>query len=513
MENLEKVGRSSVSERSWLTVLLFLIIALDVGLLLFALGEPFGGFHGFQEAGYAAIARNYFSHSLLMPTDYDNATVGLGVPPLLSYLVFASFSVFGQTELAARLVPAAFAVASIAAVCLLSGELLGKHTGLEAAALYASSPIFLILGRNVMADIIYLPLSLFSVYFYVRARRTGKLREMAAAGVLLGLAMLAKQFAILPVAAIILWEVLEKNWRRLFKGDFILFLVLGGLFIGSFYGYHLLRDPAAALDSQLRGSASKASLPSGFMLSFIISEMFWGCSPLFLAGALAGLALMLRNRSHAKLLIALLIGCFSLFYLILHRHSYYFFGMTPFLAMSFTELSTRMSRRLYSSLLGVALGTAFLLSAYQLIGCKYGFGEMEQVGKLLRGYERPVVLVDESFYLNYRPLFYYYAENAALLLRGSRSSQEGRQLLRSSDRVFSFSALPLAGPQSDVTPVARTQCGLKLGDAVYVHNPPNPHFFTPAFPVRADAFELIRSFGPFVKIETISFFLISEPEI
>ncbi|GAB4330888.1 MAG: hypothetical protein Kow0099_01810 [Candidatus Abyssubacteria bacterium] len=493
----------------WLTFFLLLILALDVGLLLFALDNPFDGFHGIQEAWYAGVARNYASHSFLEPTTSDGM-LDLNVPPLFSYLVWLSFKIFGESELSARLVPVCFALLTLLGTYLLGRTLMRKESGLEAAALLGSTPIFLILGRSVQTDILFVCLSLFYVLFYMKARKSERKVDHIVAGLFLGTALFSKQFAVVPLAAVLLWEALGHGRVRLVRPNFMIMLAVAGLVLAPFYGYHLVQNAGYLLDSQLHGSASKAGLASGVMLSFIISEMLWGCSPLFFMGALAGLGIMMRHRSRERVLAALMVGCFFLFYLFLHRHSYYFFGMTPFLAMCFTELSTKMSRRLYSGALVATAATAFLLSAYQLAGCKYGFGEMEQVGRRLRGYERPVVLVDESFYFNNKPLFHYYAGNARLLLRSSRFSPEAQEVIRGGDRVFSFSALPLAGPGADVTPVTQTQYGLRLRDAVYVHNPPNLHFFTPALPARADAFKIISSFGPFVKIETVSFFLISE---
>ena len=162
-----------------LTVSLLLFILIDIGLLLFGLSEPFGGFHGLNEAWYSTLAKNYASHSLLMPT-YDNM-LDLYVPPLLSYLVYYSFLALGPTAFAARLVPVAFALLSLAAVYLLGKSLLQHDAGLEAAALYCSTPIFLLVGRNVQTEILFVSLSMLSLYFYARsnqhARGSMRLRE------------------------------------------------------------------------------------------------------------------------------------------------------------------------------------------------------------------------------------------------------------------------------------------------------------------------------------------------
>ncbi len=491
-----------------LTLILVLFIIVDIGLLLFGLSSPFGGFHGLQEAWYSAIAKNYSSHSLLMPTTYDNR-LDLNVPPLLSYFVWLSFSVLRPTELAARLVPVCFALLSLAGVYLLGRLMFRKDAGLEAAALFASTPIFLILGRNVQTEILFVALSLFFLYFYLKANRSGRRSDIVLAGLFLGAALFSKQFAVLPLIALILWELLGSERRRLVRRDFVLFLLIGGCVLVPFYGYHLLHDPAYLLHAQLHGSASRASLASGFTLSFLVSEIFWGCSPLLLIGGLAGLGLALRQRERYGALAGLVIGCFFVFYLFLHKHSYYFFGMVPFLALCFTDLAERMPAKVYAAGLTVTLLTATLLAAYQLAGCKYGFDEFKQLSAYINSCKRPVIMVDRSFY--YRPLFKYYSENVVVLLRNSDLSPSEKESLRSADKVFSFSVVPLSGAGAEIIPIKGVRYGLRLGGRIYVHTPPNEHFFTPSSPIELKDCDVIRSFGPFVKIERTSFYLIAGP--
>jgi hypothetical protein len=155
----------------------------------------------------------------------------------------------------------------------------------------------------------------------------------------------------------------------------------------------------------------------------------------------------------------------------------------------------------------VAIGTA--LSAYELAGCKYGFGEFKAIGDYLHSYERPVVIADASFVLNYEPLFKYYSENATLMLRDSDPSPSEREALRNSDGIFSLSDIPMGDARE--YPIKGIRYGLKLGGLVYVHVSPNPHFFTPALPTELSDYEVVGSFGPFVKLQQTSFYIVAEP--
>lgn len=504
-----------------LTCVLWVFLAIDIGLLCFALSDPFDGFHGFQEAWYAAIAKNYSIHSLLEPTKYDGA-LDLNVPPFFSYLVYASFSLLGQTEFAARLVPVVFALLTLLATWVLAGMLIRPGAGLEAAALLASTPIFLIMGRSVQTDIVFVALSMFSVFFYLRATRSDRRRDFVLAGLLMGFAFFTKQFAVVPLASLILWELGGAERRRLLTANFLFFLLMAGVVLVPYYGYHVLADPARLLDSQLHGSAGLAGLATGAALTFLLTEMLWGCSPLALVGGLAGLTIFAMGavRGGPKppdgsvgprrnaILLAVLLACYFVFYLFLHKHTYYYLGLVPFLALCFTAIPERMPARIYAGALVITLLTSTTLSAYQLAGCKYGFGEFKEIGERLRDYERPVVVVEPSFYLNYEPLFYYYADNATLHLRGDEFDASEKQRLRETKMVFSLSEVPLGN--AGAAPIKGVRYGLRLGDSVYIHTPPNPHFFSPSLPTEATAYETLASFGPFVKIEQTSFFLTME---
>ncbi len=582
------INGSPLSRGVVLTCVLWVFLAIDIGLLCFALSDPFDGFHGFQEAWYAAIAENYSSHSLLEPTKYDGA-LDLNVPPFFSYLVYASFSLFGQTEFAARLVPVVFALLTLLATWVLAGMLIRRGAGLEAAALLASTPIFLIMGRSVQTDIVFVALSMFSVFFYLRATRSDRRRDFVLAGLLMGFAFFTKQFAVVPLASLILWELGGAERRRLLTANFLLFLLMTGVVLVPYYGYHVLADPARLLDSQLHGSAGLAGLATGAALTFLLTEMVWGCSPLALVGGLAGLTIftmealrggpnpgepqpgdpnpslggpfrrepsegdsesvsplpgspksqrrglypitgrtsrgprlgdcprsvatstMTHNHSPFRRwsLLAVLLACYFVFYLFLHKHTYYYLGLVPFLALCFTAIPERMPTRVYAGLLVTTLLTSTTLSAYQLAGCKYGFGEFKEIGERLRDYERPVVVAEPSFYLNYEPLFYYYADNATLHLRGDEFDASEKQRLRETKMVFSFSEIPLGN--AGAVPIKGVRYGLRLGDSVYIHTPPNPHFFSPSLPTEATAYEILASFGSFVKLEQTSFFLTMEP--
>jgi len=76
-------------------------------------------------------------------------------PPLLYWLVAASFALFGQGEAAARLVPLAGALCAAAATAWLGARLLGAAWGLAAAGALYSSVLFAVFSRYVRPETLF----------------------------------------------------------------------------------------------------------------------------------------------------------------------------------------------------------------------------------------------------------------------------------------------------------------------------------------------------------------------
>lgn len=488
---------------------LAIAIALVVCLLFLGLSDPYDGFHGFQEAWYAAIAENYSSHSLFLPTTY-NEILDLNVPPFFSHLVYLSFSLFGSSEAAARIVPVLFSLISLAGVHLLAEMLSRRRAGLEAAALFAATPMFLILGRNVQTDIVFVCLSLFFIYFYLRGRESGHGISFVVAGCFLGLSILTKQFAVIPAVAIVVWELFGPDRKKLVGKNFLVMAAVAGVIIAPYYGYHLLRDPVRLISAQLHGSASKAGMATGPRFSFLMSELFWGISPLIFLGAAAGLGISLVRMNRKKALAALGAAFFFVFYLFFHRHSYYAFGMVPFLVICFTCLSERLPQKMYRCILLISIFSGICLSAYQSFGSNHGGGEMKQVGEYLKQYQSPAVFANKRFILNYEPLFKYYAKNATLLRRRSRQRPNEMESIRQSDAIFALSDVPSG---AGAIPIKGRVIGVRFGGRCFIHNPPNIHFFAPNPPTEIKDGAVVRSFGPFVLVERTSFLLVQQKDL
>lgn len=107
---------------------------------------------GWGGAFYSLIARNHLRHGFLFSWGAPFTDPGLGFgagfphlylnhPPLTGWLVALSFSIFGEHEWSARLVPLAFSIGSIPLLYRLIRLDFGKDTALRAAFLFSILPM------------------------------------------------------------------------------------------------------------------------------------------------------------------------------------------------------------------------------------------------------------------------------------------------------------------------------------------------------------------------------------
>jgi len=167
------------------------------GLLLFAavfiltnLGYPL---IDRDETRYAEISRemvitgNWVLPQLNFQTYYDK-------PPLLYWLCASSFSLFGVTETAARLVPAFAALATLLSTMWFGSRIFGKRIGLLSGTVLISSLGFAFTSRYLLLDgllTLFVSLSLFTAYESMRGDRL-KLPWWIASAVCCSLALLTK---------------------------------------------------------------------------------------------------------------------------------------------------------------------------------------------------------------------------------------------------------------------------------------------------------------------------------
>jgi 4-amino-4-deoxy-L-arabinose transferase-like glycosyltransferase len=207
---------------------LALLALVALPLCLFGLGAI--GLLDPDEGRYAEIPREMLEHrDFVTPT--LNGVEYFEKPPLLYWLVAASFSVFGQTEGAARLVPALSALLAIAVTWRLGRRMFGERAGLIGAVILATSLMFAFLARALVIDMLFtaLVLSALALWWCGRSER-GWRAWCCDAGfwIALALAILAKG----PVALVLaggtigVYALLCRRGRELARPSLLLTLPL-----------------------------------------------------------------------------------------------------------------------------------------------------------------------------------------------------------------------------------------------------------------------------------------------
>jgi len=135
-------------------------------------------------------------------------------PPLTYWLMAASFRLFGFTLIAARLVPVAAALALLCATAWLGRLIFDRATGVAAAAVLASTLLFLSFGRVAMSDMLLALWTTLAVALALEGETAAGLRARGiglALGIVLGLGFLTKGpiALVLPGLGVATWA-----WRR-----------------------------------------------------------------------------------------------------------------------------------------------------------------------------------------------------------------------------------------------------------------------------------------------------------
>lgn len=195
------------------------LLTLAFGVLLFfglrdvALVNP-------DEGRYAAIPREMVATGDYV-TPRLNGVLYFEKPPLVYWAIAGLMKVFGQGELAVRMVPALFALAGVLIAYGATCRLHGRAAGIGAAVVLGSSLLYFALGRILLLDMavsVLMSTTLFCFILGVRetpgaARRCFFYGLYASAA----LATLAKGLIgfLVPGAVMFFWLLVFNQWRRL----------------------------------------------------------------------------------------------------------------------------------------------------------------------------------------------------------------------------------------------------------------------------------------------------------
>jgi 4-amino-4-deoxy-L-arabinose transferase-like glycosyltransferase len=125
-------------------------------------------------------------------------------PPGWPAALWATFRVFGQDILVARLLTAGLGAVAVVLVALLAGRLFGPRAEVATGALGVVSPLWLAVDATLESEALFIALVAAAACLALEVRRSGRPAPLVAAGVLAGLAALTRTNGLLVVPAIAL---------------------------------------------------------------------------------------------------------------------------------------------------------------------------------------------------------------------------------------------------------------------------------------------------------------------
>jgi len=206
--------------------LLFVLIAIGYFGRIggYALQDP-------DEGRYAEIAREMVvSGDWLTPT--LNHVKYFDKPPLLYWLVAASFQLFGMSEGASRLVSAVAGLVTVTITFLLGRSMFGRPAALAATLILATTPLFFLFTQAVTTDMLLTACMTATLGAVWMLHQTGRARWALAVAATAALGVLAKGLvaAVLPGFVALAFLLRRADWpglRRLVSlGPVAVFLAL-----------------------------------------------------------------------------------------------------------------------------------------------------------------------------------------------------------------------------------------------------------------------------------------------
>jgi Gpi18-like mannosyltransferase len=359
---------------------LLLVLVVAAALRFWHLDSVIGGFHDFNEANYALVARNFSQTSILLPTS-DH--LFLETPPLYSYVLALIFRATGVSVLAGRLVSVAASLGLVLAVFYLGRRLFEERAGILAATLTAVSPLAVLTGRNIQTDSLLVFLVVAAILFYVRAE-TGSTADWVRFGLLLDLAIFTKLVAGIALIALVVWESTVNRGRAFRKRQFWLAMAIAAAIPAAFYGYHAFRDLNYSWHEVTGRAVVSTTLPSSLQEWWRLAmEAAWAFSPLIALLVTIGVVTACWRPSREVLLVLVLLVAFTGFYLFVHKHSYYLLTILPFAALLAGRwLASPIPRGLRLAAIGAAGMTGIFFTLVDLTSMKLGFTEYAELGQL-----------------------------------------------------------------------------------------------------------------------------------
>lgn len=345
-------------------------VLLAAGLQLYRIAEPPGGFHSFNETFYTELADHYADAGPLAavarPRDLNN-------PPLYPLLAAAVYDAAGSDIVGPRSVSIIAGLAAAVLIYALTRVLYNERIAMWAAIVFALMPGVVLVGRSAQTDMLLVALELAAMASYVLAVRGKDVRFAAAAGALLGAALLTKLSALAVLAILALWNVWRtRSFAWLRERTTLWALGAFGLVGLPWYVWFALSAGLVGKQGAIVTVAGSAFKDVRFFTVMMPGDLVCMSSALGIALAVVGIVLAARKRTPADLLVLSGVIVNLALYVAFHFHSYYLLPIAPFLAMAAGRLLDSLRARSKALVTGivVALVLALGLSATMTLAAK-----------------------------------------------------------------------------------------------------------------------------------------------
>lgn len=179
---------------------------------------------------YAAMAMEMIQNNSYVEIT-DQGRNYLDKPPLLFWLSAFSYQIFGMSNAAFKLPSMLFALLGIFATYRLAKLYYGEKVGYWAALIVGSTQAFFLMVNDVRTDLMLTGAVIFAVWQIAEYIENKKWLNFILGFVGIGLAMLAKGpiGLVLPAIAIGIHLILLRDWKTIFKWQWLLGLVVVGI--------------------------------------------------------------------------------------------------------------------------------------------------------------------------------------------------------------------------------------------------------------------------------------------
>ena len=336
--------------------LLSLVVVIGAALRLWHIGSV--GFNS-DEAVYAGQGAALFG----IGDHAQHFSLFRAHPLLLQLIVGIVFRIGGVDDTTARIVVAiGFGLTTVVLSYLLVARLSNRLVAVITAALMATLPYHVIVSRQVLVDVAMAACMVAAFWMLARFVTGGSGVSLAGSLALLGLAVLAKEIAVLAVVPVGLVLLAKEGIDIVRRRSLWVGLVVWMVLVAAFPLTRLIYKPSNASDFVVWQITREPNHPIDYFLRVLLQY----AGPLFLSALIVGLVVMVRRRAIGDLLVLSWVGTFGLFFVVWPTKLFpYLFPIVPGLAyMAATGLvvAARWLRRRSSIALPGALAVVLAVT-------------------------------------------------------------------------------------------------------------------------------------------------------